>query len=42
MRLQVAAGDPLSQIDILKTQQKLYDLGIFNQVDVAVQNPNGK
>ncbi len=40
--IQVAAGDPLSQIDILKTQQKLYDLGIFNQVDVAVQNPNGK
>jgi len=39
--LQVAPGDPLSQIEMLKTQQKLYDLGIFNQVDVAVQNPNG-
>jgi outer membrane protein insertion porin family len=39
--LQVAAGDSLSQIDMLKTQQKLYDLGIFNQVDVAVQNPGG-
>ena len=34
-------GDPLSQIDMLKTQQSLYDLGIFNQVDIAVQNPNG-
>jgi outer membrane protein insertion porin family len=39
--LQMAPGDPLSQIDMLKTQQKLYDLGIFNQVDVATQNPNG-
>ncbi|MGH9499014.1 MAG: POTRA domain-containing protein [Terriglobales bacterium] len=39
--LQMAPGDPLSQIDMLKTQQKLYDLGIFNQVDVAVQNPAG-
>jgi outer membrane protein assembly complex protein YaeT len=39
--LQMAPGDPLSQIDMLKTQQKLYNLGIFNQVDVAVQNPGG-
>jgi outer membrane protein insertion porin family len=39
--LQVAPGDPLSQIDMLKTQQKLYDLSIFNQVDIAVQNPAG-
>ena len=39
--MQVASGDPLSQIDMLKTQQKLYNLGIFNQVDVAVQNPGG-
>jgi outer membrane protein assembly complex protein YaeT len=39
--LQVAPGDPLSQIDMLRTQQKLYDLSIFNQVDVAVQNPTG-
>ncbi len=40
--LQVASGDPLSQIDMLKTQQKLYDLGIFNQVDIAVENPSRK
>jgi outer membrane protein insertion porin family len=39
--LRVAKGDPLSQIEMLKTQQRLYDLGIFNQVDVAVQNPTG-
>ena len=40
--LQVATGDSLSQIEILNTQQKLYNLGIFNQVDIAVQNPGGK
>jgi outer membrane protein insertion porin family len=39
--LQVHAGDPLSQQDLLDTQTKLYDLGIFNQVDTAVQNPEG-
>ncbi len=35
-------GDPLSQADMLKTQSRLYDLGIFNAVDVAVQNPEGE
>ena len=39
--IQVKPGDPLSQIDILNTQQRLYDLGIFSQVDTAVQNPDG-
>lgn len=39
--LQMKAGDPLSQGDLLRTQQKLYDLGIFSQVDTAVQNPEG-
>jgi outer membrane protein insertion porin family len=39
--LQTKPGDPLSQIDMLQTQQRLYDLGIFSQVDTAVQNPNG-
>ncbi|HKW16804.1 MAG TPA: POTRA domain-containing protein [Terriglobales bacterium] len=39
--LQVQPGDPLSQGDLLRTQQKLYDLGIFSQVDTAVQNPEG-
>ena len=34
-------GDPLSQLSLLKTQQSLYDLGIFSQVDTAVQNPDG-
>ena len=39
--VQVKPGDPLSQLDILNTQQRLYDLGIFNQVDTAIQNPDG-
>jgi outer membrane protein insertion porin family len=39
--LQVDPGDPLSQIDMLQTQQRLYDLGIFSEVNTAVQNPAG-
>jgi outer membrane protein insertion porin family len=39
--IQVAPGQPLSQQELLDTQSKLYDLGIFNQVDMAVQNPEG-
>jgi outer membrane protein assembly complex protein YaeT len=35
-------GDPLSQADMLKSQSRLYDLGIFNAVDMAVQNPDGE
>jgi outer membrane protein insertion porin family len=35
-------GDPLSQADMLKSQSRLYNLGIFNAVDVAVQNPEGE
>jgi outer membrane protein insertion porin family len=37
--IQIKPGDPLSQIDMLNTQKHLYDLGIFSQVDTAVQNP---
>lgn len=32
---------PLSQQDLLDTQRRLYDLGLFTQVDTAVQNPEG-
>jgi outer membrane protein insertion porin family len=39
--LQMKSGDPLSQGDLLRTQQRLYDLGIFSQVDTAVQDPDG-
>ena len=33
--------EPLSQRDLLNTQTRLDDLGIFSQVDTAVQNPQG-
>ena len=39
--LQLHEGEPLSQQDLLSTQTRLYDLGIFSQVDTAVQNPEG-
>jgi outer membrane protein insertion porin family len=41
-QLRVYPGRPVSQIDMLESQRRLYDLGIFNQVDTAVQNPDGK
>lgn len=40
-QLQVHSGAPVSQIDMLDTQRRLYDLGVFNQVDTAIQNPDG-
>lgn len=39
--LQVKPGDPISQLGMLDSQRRLYDLGIFNEVDMAVQNPDG-
>ena len=39
--LQVHEGEALSQQNLLNTQTRLYDLGIFAQVDTAVQNPDG-
>ncbi len=35
-------GDPLDQSAMFASQRNLYDLGIFNEVDVAVQNPEGQ
>jgi outer membrane protein assembly factor BamA len=40
-RLTIHPGDPLSQSAIVETQRRLYDLGIFSTVEVAVQNPEG-
>jgi outer membrane protein insertion porin family len=37
----IRAEAPLSQEKMLQTQRKLYDLGIFNEVDTAIQNPEG-
>jgi outer membrane protein insertion porin family len=39
--IKIAAGDRLSQSQMLDSQRRLYDMGIFNEVGVAVQNPEG-
>jgi outer membrane protein insertion porin family len=41
-KLRISPSGALSQEDMLRTQASLYDLGIFSQVDTAVQNPNGQ
>jgi outer membrane protein assembly complex protein YaeT len=41
-RMRIRSGDPLSQSRMVDSQRRLYDLGIFNQVDMAVQNPDGE
>ncbi|HSA93081.1 MAG TPA: POTRA domain-containing protein, partial [Terriglobales bacterium] len=40
-QVQIHAGSPLSLSDMLDTQRRLYDLGLFNEVDIGVQNPEG-
>ena len=40
-QIRVSDGDPLSQAAMVDSQRRLYNLGIFNQVDMAVQNPEG-
>jgi outer membrane protein assembly factor BamA len=40
-QVKVHAGDPLDQSALLDTQQKLYGLALFNEVNAAVQNPDG-
>jgi outer membrane protein assembly complex protein YaeT len=41
-QIEIKEGQPLSQTQRLDTQRNLYDLGIFNRVDMAVQNPDGQ
>ncbi|MBI3666093.1 MAG: hypothetical protein HY236_07690, partial [Acidobacteria bacterium] len=41
-QITVYSGDPLSQTAMLETQRRLYNLGIFSKVDMAVQNPEGQ
>ena len=41
-RFDLKPGDPLSQAAMADTQRKLYDLGIFAQVNMAIQNPDGE
>ncbi len=39
--LRVHTGEPLSQQNMLDSQRRLYDLGLFSEVDTAIQNPDG-
>jgi len=36
------AGEPLSERNVVETQRKLYNLGIFSRVSIAPQNPEGE
>jgi outer membrane protein insertion porin family len=40
-RISLKPGDPLSQVSMIESQRRLYDLGIFARVDTALQNPDG-
>jgi outer membrane protein insertion porin family len=40
-QIRIHDGDPLSQANMIDSQRRLYNLGLFNQVDMAVQNPEG-
>jgi len=39
--VQVKAGGPLREGEVLETQRRLYNLGIFSRVSIAPQNPAG-
>ncbi len=41
-RIRLAERAPLSQGLMVESQRRLYDLGIFARVDMAVQNPEGE
>ncbi len=38
-QLQIAEDAPLNQSKVLESQRRLYDLGLFNQVQIAPQDP---
>ncbi len=40
-QIRMIPGDPLSPVEMGDTQRRLYDLGIFAKVDMAVQNADG-
>ncbi len=40
-RVELKPGQPLSQVSMLDTQRGLYDLGLFTDVSVVPQNPQG-
>jgi outer membrane protein assembly complex protein YaeT len=37
----IKAGDPLSWTQMGRMQRRLYNLGVFDKVDMAIQNPQG-
>ena len=39
--VKVQPGEPLRQGDVVESQRRLYNLGIFNRVTIEPQNPNG-
>ena len=41
-QMRIHDQDPLSQSRMVDSQRRLYSLGLFNQVDMAVQNPEGQ
>jgi len=41
-QMRIHDGDPLSQTRMVDSQRRLYSLGLFNEVDTAVQNPEGQ
>ena len=40
-QMRIKPEEPISQEQILDTQRRLYNMGIFNEVNIAVQNPEG-
>jgi outer membrane protein insertion porin family len=40
-QVKVVAGEPLREGDVVDSQQKLYNLGIFNRVTIDTQNADG-
>ncbi|HET7871243.1 MAG TPA: BamA/TamA family outer membrane protein, partial [Terriglobales bacterium] len=40
--MKIKAEGPISQQDMLDSQRRLYDTGLFNEVNLAVQNPEGE
>jgi outer membrane protein insertion porin family len=40
-QVQIHAGRPLREGDVVETQRRLYNLGVFTRVQIAPQNPDG-
>ena len=40
-QVEIQPGGPLREGDVARTQRQLYNLGVFNRVQIAPQNPDG-